>query len=74
MTHSAPRRRLLAVRKRSLDRDWVLALALAFFVAVVVWFGRSVQDFFAPAPATCSCRRSRAKRSTTPTPSARACT
>jgi beta-lactam-binding protein with PASTA domain len=29
-----------------LDRDWVLALALAFFVAVVVWFGRSVQDFF----------------------------
>jgi beta-lactam-binding protein with PASTA domain len=29
-----------------LDRDWVLAAALAFFVAVVVWFGRSVQDFF----------------------------
>ena len=29
-----------------LDRDWVLALALAFFVAVVVWFARSVQDFF----------------------------
>lgn len=29
-----------------LDRDWVLALSLAFFVAVVVWFGRSVQDFF----------------------------
>jgi beta-lactam-binding protein with PASTA domain len=29
-----------------LDRDWVLALALAFFVAVVVWFLRSVQDFF----------------------------
>jgi beta-lactam-binding protein with PASTA domain len=29
-----------------LDRDWVLALALAFFVAVVVWFGRSVEDFF----------------------------
>jgi beta-lactam-binding protein with PASTA domain len=29
-----------------LDRDWVLALALAFFVAVIVWFARSVQDFF----------------------------
>jgi beta-lactam-binding protein with PASTA domain len=29
-----------------MDRDWVLALALAFFVAVVVWFARSVQDFF----------------------------
>jgi beta-lactam-binding protein with PASTA domain len=29
-----------------LDRDWVLALAVAFFVAVVVWFARSVQDFF----------------------------
>lgn len=30
-----------------LDRDWVLALALAFFVAVVVWFGRAVEEFFA---------------------------
>jgi len=29
-----------------LDRDWVFALALAFFVAVIVWFLRSVQDFF----------------------------
>lgn len=29
-----------------LDRDWVLALAVAFFVAVIVWFARSVQDFF----------------------------
>jgi beta-lactam-binding protein with PASTA domain len=28
------------------DRDWMLALALAFFVAVLVWFARSVQDFF----------------------------
>jgi beta-lactam-binding protein with PASTA domain len=28
------------------DRDWVLAFALAFFVAVVVWFARAVQDFF----------------------------
>ena len=29
-----------------LDRDWILALALAFFVAVLVWFARSVQEFF----------------------------
>lgn len=28
-----------------LDRDWILALALAFFVAVLVWFARSVQEF-----------------------------
>ena len=32
-----------------MDRDWVLALALAFAVGVVVWFGRSVQDFFGPS-------------------------
>ena len=38
-----PSRPSLATR---LDRDWVLALALAFFVAVIVWFARSVQDFF----------------------------
>ena len=35
-----------APHRQLLDRDWVLALALAFFVAVVVWFARSVQDFF----------------------------
>ena len=29
-----------------LDRDWILAFALAFFVAVLVWFARSVQQFF----------------------------
>jgi eukaryotic-like serine/threonine-protein kinase len=28
------------------ERDWVFALSLAFAVGVVVWFGRSVQDFF----------------------------
>jgi serine/threonine-protein kinase len=32
-----------------LDRDWVLALSLAFFVAVVVWFGHSVKEFFGPS-------------------------
>lgn len=31
------------------DRDWALALSLAFFVAVVVWFVRSVTDFVAPS-------------------------
>lgn len=40
------RRRLL------LNRDWWFALALAFAVAVVVWFGRSVKDFFAPTAAS----------------------
>jgi serine/threonine-protein kinase len=29
-----------------IDRDWILALSLAFFVAVLVWFARSVQEFF----------------------------
>jgi beta-lactam-binding protein with PASTA domain len=29
-----------------LDRDWILAFALAFFVAVLVWFARAVQEFF----------------------------
>ncbi len=32
-----------------LDRDWVLALSLAFFVAIVVWFGHSVKEFFGPS-------------------------
>lgn len=35
-----------------LDRDWVLALALAFAVGVLVWFGRSIKEFFAPTAAT----------------------
>jgi serine/threonine-protein kinase len=33
------------------DRDWTLALSLAFFVAVFVWFVRSVTDFVAPSAA-----------------------
>ncbi len=32
-----------------LDRDWVLALSLAFVVAVVVWFGHAVKDFLGPS-------------------------
>ena len=43
---SAPRRPSRPSPATLLDRDWVLALALAFFVAVIVWFARSVQDFF----------------------------
>ena len=35
-----------------LDRDWVLALSLAFAVGVVVWFGRSIKDFFGPSAAS----------------------
>ncbi|MBV8602670.1 MAG: PASTA domain-containing protein [Candidatus Eremiobacteraeota bacterium] len=34
------------------DRDWILALALAFAVGVGVWFGRAIKDFFAPSGAT----------------------
>ena len=38
-------------------QDWFFAIALALFVGIVVWFGRSIQDFFAPS----------AKTTTTPT-------
>ena len=30
-------------------QDWFFAIALAVFVGIVVWFGRSIQDFFAPS-------------------------
>lgn len=43
---TAPRGSVRASLEELLDRDWALALSLAFFVAVVVWFGHSVQDFF----------------------------
>jgi serine/threonine-protein kinase len=33
------------------NRDWFFALSLAFAVGVVVWFGRSVKDFFEPVVA-----------------------
>ncbi|MBV9440318.1 MAG: PASTA domain-containing protein [Candidatus Eremiobacteraeota bacterium] len=39
-------------RRGLLDRDWIFALALAFAVGVVVWFGRSIKDFFGPSAAT----------------------
>ncbi|MGD1067887.1 MAG: hypothetical protein ABR975_13860, partial [Vulcanimicrobiaceae bacterium] len=31
-----------------LNRDWTFALALAFAVGVLVWFGRAIEDFFVP--------------------------
>ena len=44
---SAPRR----VFGAWLDRDWLLALSLALAVGVLVWFGRSIKEFFAPSAA-----------------------
>jgi beta-lactam-binding protein with PASTA domain len=40
-----------AVRRRSrlARQDWFFAVALALFVGVAVWFGRSIADFFAPS-------------------------
>jgi eukaryotic-like serine/threonine-protein kinase len=43
-----PRRRFAPL----LDRDWLFALSLAFAVGVLVWFGRSIKEFFAPTAAT----------------------
>ncbi|MBV8425098.1 MAG: PASTA domain-containing protein [Candidatus Eremiobacteraeota bacterium] len=40
------------VRRWLRDRDIVFALALAFAVGVAVWFGRAIEDFFAPSGAT----------------------
>ncbi|MBC5810372.1 MAG: PASTA domain-containing protein [Candidatus Eremiobacteraeota bacterium] len=31
------------------QQDWFLAIALAFFVGVLVWFGRQIGDFFQPS-------------------------
>jgi beta-lactam-binding protein with PASTA domain len=33
-------------------QDWYFAVALAAFVGTSVWFGRSIQDFFAPSAKT----------------------
>ncbi len=43
---AAPRRKQR--RDGILNRDWFFALSLAFAVGVVVWFGRSVKDYFEP--------------------------
>jgi len=37
-----------------LRRDWIFTLAVALFVGIIVWFGRSVHDFFVPTTATLS--------------------
>lgn len=44
----SPRGRFVSL----LDRDWIFALSLAFAVGVLVWFGRSIKDFFAPTAAS----------------------
>ena len=44
-----PARRSLAARIA--DQDWLFAVALALAVGVLVWFGRSIKDFFAPSTA-----------------------
>ncbi|MFN2527164.1 MAG: PASTA domain-containing protein [Candidatus Baltobacteraceae bacterium] len=33
-------------------RDWVFPVALALFVAIIVWFARSIHDFLVPTGAT----------------------
>jgi len=43
---------LAEARRWLADRDLVFAVALAFAVGVAVWFGRSIEDFFAPSGAT----------------------
>jgi eukaryotic-like serine/threonine-protein kinase len=47
----APKRRR---RARAAYVDWVFAVALAFFVGVAVWFGRSIYDFLTPSAGTLS--------------------
>ena len=45
------RRNLFA---RAVEQDWLFAVALALAVGVLVWFGRSIKDFFAPSSASVS--------------------
>ncbi|MBV9148370.1 MAG: PASTA domain-containing protein [Candidatus Eremiobacteraeota bacterium] len=47
-----PRRTRAAWRSYLPPRDWMFTLAVAIFVGIVVWFGRSVHDFFVPTTAT----------------------
>jgi len=42
---------LTAIRRLA-DRDLVFALAVAFLVGVVVWFGREIEDFISPSGTT----------------------
>ncbi|MBV8244327.1 MAG: PASTA domain-containing protein, partial [Candidatus Eremiobacteraeota bacterium] len=41
-----------AVLHEYLPREYVFPIALAIFVAIVVWFGRSIHDFFIPSSST----------------------
>ena len=45
-----PRRRR-AVWLEYIPKDWVFPIALALFVAIVVWFARSIHDFLVPSSA-----------------------
>ncbi len=47
-------RRVRASWRSYLPQDWVFTLAVAIFVGIIVWFGRSVHDFFVPTTATLS--------------------
>lgn len=46
-----PQSRRFAIEKY-VPRDWVFPLVLAIFVAIVVWFGRSIHDFLLPGADT----------------------
>ncbi|GAC1653391.1 MAG: hypothetical protein NVS9B12_03380 [Vulcanimicrobiaceae bacterium] len=48
--HKQPR--LLRVWREYVPRDWIFPLALALFVAIIVWFSRSIHDFVVPSGAT----------------------
>ena len=47
-------RRLRTNLRSYMPRDWIFTLAVAIFVGIIVWFGRSVHDFFVPTTATLS--------------------
>jgi len=46
------RRRLRTSWRSYVPRDWIFTLAVAIFVGIIVWFGRSVHDFFVPSTST----------------------
>ncbi len=49
----APRQTLLPpIVEQYIPRDWIFTLVFAAFVGVLVWFGRSVQEFLLPGPNT----------------------
>jgi serine/threonine-protein kinase len=52
VTGDVPAQALRRVRRWYARQDWFFAVALALFVGIVIWFGRSIQDFFAPSART----------------------